>query len=375
MSKFSPTDSAKLERWLGKDQANNISAQFKDWYGPPVALAGVPGNVFIAGGGDFLGRIDAGGFMSGMEMHFDRFMRITKRMSKEAVLYHGAGFSSLSDMISKWTQSNKGQTLTFNKSTSITTVTGRGATSWYLTGTPGAGAAGAAAPGGTVHAKGDTGSYPIINTTTGSEGLFCVSGFAGNTTANGALLLYDRLFSCAKTMSSSASQAVTGVPTRYQSTTSSDWDYAGGNFMVPEITSNLSATAHNWTVMQYTNQAGVTASIAPSTAGVSSAAAGTIDLPVSGGWYMPLASGDIGVQALTQMQCSAAALTGGITWVVGHPLAVMPLFGPQTFTPQDWTNSAFGPVRMYDTACLSTLFFASSANAFQPSLVVNVLIG
>lgn len=375
MSKWRPTNSGRLERWLGADQAQHISHQFRDWYGPPVALAGVPGNVCISGGGDFVGRIDSGGFMSGMEMHFDRFMRITKRMSKEAVLHHGAGFSSLSDMISKWTQSNKGQNLLFNKSSSVTTVAGRGATSWYLSGTPGAGAAGAAAPGGTVHAKGDTGSYPVINTTTGSEGLFLVSGFAGNTTAVGAILLYDRLFSCAKTMSSSASQAVTGVPTRYQSTTSTDWDYAGGNFMVPEITSNLSATAHNWTVMQYTNQAGTTASIAPSTAGVASALASTIDLPVNGNWYMPLASGDIGVKALTQMQCSAAALTGGITWVVGHPLAVMPLFGFNTFTPQDWTNSAFGPVRMYDTACLSTLIFPSTANAFQPSLSLNVLIG
>lgn len=367
------THASHLERWLGTEQAEHISAQFKDWYGPPVAVAGVPGNVLVRGGGDFVGNINAGRFTSMAEVHYDRIKRTSKMIAREAALTHGAGFSSLSDMISKWTQSNNGQQLWFNKTTSINNAGGRLSTHWYATGTPGAGAAGAAAPGGTANAKGDAGSYPVINTTTGSEGLYLVSGFGSSLFVGGAILLYDRLFSVAKTMSSTASEAVTGVPTRYTSTTSTDWNYAGGNFMVPEVTSGLSSTAHNWNVMQYTDQDGNTAQSAPSNAGVSSAAANSIDL-AAGNWYTTLAAGDIGLTAISAMQCSAS-VTGGVTWVIGHPIAIIPVWTSQGFTPADFTNSAFGVVRMYDTACLAMMWMPYSNTATQISLNVNLLRG
>lgn len=367
------THASHLERWLGTEQSENISAQFKDWYGPPVAVAGVPGNVFVRGGGDFVGNINAGRFTSMAEVHYDRIKRASKMLAREAALTHGVGFSSLSDMISKWTQSNNGQQLWFNKTATVTPAAGRAATVWYSAGQPGAGAAGAAAPGGTANAKGDAGSYPVINTTTGSEGLFLVSGFGGNQAVGGSILLYDRLFSVAKTMSSTTSETVTGVPTRYQSTTSSDWEYAGGNFMVPEVTSALSATAHNWDVMQYTDQDGNTAISAPSNTGVSSAGQYTVDLAV-GNWFSALAAGDIGVKAISSMQCSAS-VTGGVTWTIGHPLALIPVWGANNFSPADFTNSAFGVVRMYDTACLAMMWLGYSTTAAQPSLQLNLLRG
>lgn len=367
------THASHLERWLGTEKTESISAQFKDWYGPPVAIVGVPGNVFVRGGGDFVGPIKAGRFTSMAEVHYDRIKRASKMLAREAALTHGAGFSSLSDMISKWTQSNNGQTLWFNKSATVTPAAGRTATIWYSAGQPGAGAAGAAAPGGTVNAKGDAGSYPVINTTTGSEGLYLVSGFGGNQQVGGNILLYDRLFSVAKTMSSTTSEAVTGVPTRYQSTTSSDWEYAGGNFMVPEVTSALGATAHNWNVMQYTDQDGNTAQSAPSNTGVSSAGQYTVDLAV-GNWFASLAAGDIGVKAISSMQCSAS-VTGGVTWVIGHPLALIPVWGANNFSPADFTNSAFGVVRMYATACLAMMWLGYLTTAAQPSLQLNLLRG
>ncbi|WP_311965189.1 hypothetical protein, partial [Acinetobacter baumannii] len=40
--------------------------------------------------------------------------------------------------------------------------------------------------------------------------------------ANNAVMLYDRIFDVAKTMNSTATEAVTGVPTRYQSTVWTD---------------------------------------------------------------------------------------------------------------------------------------------------------
>lgn len=367
------THSGKMERWLGKEQVEHMSSQVRHWYGPPIAVGGVPGLVYARGGGDFVGPIRAGKFASMADQQFERMRRLTKEMSMEARLVQGTGFSSLSDMISKWTQSNKGQSLWITKTGVSSGTSGRLSSSWYSAGTPGAGAVGAAAPGGTVHAKGDAGSYPVINTVTGSESLNIVSAFAYNPPTNGTMLLYDRLFSVAKTMSSTASEAVTGVPTRYTSTTSTDWNYAGGNFMFPETTTTLSGTAHNWDSMQYTDQNGNTAQTCPVQAGVSSSAVAVADLSQTT-WFMPLDAGDIGLTALTSMKCSAS-VTGGITWVVGHPLVMMPIYSSTVVTPSDYTNSAFGITRMYDTACLALGWFALGGGNFQPTVNINILAG
>jgi hypothetical protein len=83
-----------------------------------------------------------------------------------------------------------------------------------------AGAAGAAAPGGTVWSSGNTGGM-IYNTTSANSGHF-VTGYCSANVASMTALLYDRLFSVAKTMNSTANENVTGVPTRYQSTTSTN---------------------------------------------------------------------------------------------------------------------------------------------------------
>jgi hypothetical protein len=40
------THAGQLERWLGRETVEQLSASMRDWYGPPVALAGVPGKVF-----------------------------------------------------------------------------------------------------------------------------------------------------------------------------------------------------------------------------------------------------------------------------------------------------------------------------------------
>ena len=45
------THSDRLERWLGADQVQRVTDSMREWYGPPIALAGVPGNVRAAKGG------------------------------------------------------------------------------------------------------------------------------------------------------------------------------------------------------------------------------------------------------------------------------------------------------------------------------------
>ena len=63
MSRGKATHSDRLERWLGADQVRQISANFRNFYWP-VAVHGVPGNVYIMPGGDFAGDIKAGSFLS-----------------------------------------------------------------------------------------------------------------------------------------------------------------------------------------------------------------------------------------------------------------------------------------------------------------------
>ena len=178
---------------------------------------------------------------------------------------------------------------------------------------------------------------------------------------NNSLLLYDRLFSVAKTMNSTATEAVTGTFSRYQSQTGTDLNYIGGNFVFPsDPTTVLPATAHNWTVCQYTNQAGAATQSIPSIAGISASAVHQIDLAV-GNWFMPLASGDTGVKALTQMQCSALVATGTIDFVVGHPIAVFPCLIANMAMNIDGVASAFNLQQVYDNACLAFIELPKAA--------------
>ena len=110
---------------------------------------------------------------------------------------------------------------------------------------------------------------------------------------------------------STATEAVTGVPTRYQSTTPGAHDYAGNNFLMIECRTALPATAHNWTTCTYTDQDGNTGATLPSVTGNSSNIINRLDQPV-GTWFCPLASGDSGIKNLTQMQCSASVASGAI---------------------------------------------------------------
>lgn len=172
---------------------------------------------------------------------------------------------------------------------------------------------------------------------------------------NNSVLIYDRIFDVAKTMNSTATEAVTGVPTRYQSSVASDANYAGGNFLFIEVGGTaLAATAHNWTTCLYRNQAGTDNVTLPSVTGVSGAIVNRFDMPVNT-WFCPLATGDSGVMDLAQMQCSAAVATGAINFVIGHPLGVMMFPVINALLPFSWlTNRNLAP-RIFDDACVALL--------------------
>lgn len=347
------THSQRLEKWLGVEQVERISASMRSWYGPPIAMAGVPGIVYAAKGGDFIGKY-RGSAQVDVTTRAMEILREEDRRRFKRRHYHQIGaFTGLANLIAA-KAGGKTCVMPFQK-TSVT-ATGGAEDLWGAAALPVAGAAAGAAPGGTVPTSASTGALAFSNAVVNAN----TSHFAGArftvTVGNNNLLLYDRIFAVAKTMASILTEAVTGVPTRYQSQTATALNYCGGNFVFPSVpTTLLAAAAHNWTVCQYTNQAGTTGQAIPSIAGLSACPLRLIDL-LAGSWFMPLAAGDSGMLALTQMQCDAVIATGTIDFVMGHPIAMMgsiPLSAASVLI--DGVISAFNLQTIYDNACLAFL--------------------
>lgn len=367
------THSQKLENWLGKPHVERISREFKDFYWP-VPLHGVPGNVRVMPGGDFTGDIAAGGYFNKEDAARSVFAKIksrAERRARDANAFCGlldllraekrtsrlasvGAFASIDAVIAAYT-GGKGQTLAFTKTGTASNAIGNCEDLWVAVGHPAAGGAGAAAPGGTVHVSTDAGALPFKNLGTANTGHYLNWSLAASV-INNSLMLYDRLFSVVRNITVNTVAAVTGVPTRYQSGTAGANDYIGGNFVFPmNPTTVLAATAHNWTVCQYTDQDSTTAQSFPSAVGVSACTVGGIDLAASAGWFMPLATGDVGVKALTQTQNSAAVATGTITFVVGHPIAVNACPIANLACMDDGLYTSLNLTSILDNACLSFL--------------------
>ena len=347
------THSHRLERWLGREETERLSALMHGWYGPPIAIAGVPGTVWACGDGDFRGTIRAGQFMNAVDFAVERVKRIWRDTARRQLFKLNTGFSSLSDLIAEATAGKK-QDLMFNKA-GATGVVGSTNQLWQLGPWPPAGAPGAALPGGTVHTKANTGALPFNNPSS-PDTTHYVSAFPLANYVN-TLLLYDRLFSAPKTINSTAQESVSGIPTRYQNTTEGQPDSIAGNFlfMVVGLTAYAN-TAHNWTVCTYKDH-NDGASTLPSIAGNPGAVATIVhrlDMPVAS-WFAPLATGDTGIKALTAMQCSALVATGLLDFVIGHPIALMPIPIANLVCVQDGINTAFNLTRIFDDACLSFL--------------------
>lgn len=358
------THSDRLERWLGADKVAQISAAMCNptakWYGKPIAVHGVPGHVFATKDGDFVGRIDAGQEMSAFDRMDDivarerrrqwaRLARTKRRQMGAITTAEGAQNAYL----------NGGNRMFSFLKAGTTGVVNATNTLWYVGSQPAAGAAAAAAPGGTVPTDATTGSWVFDNPTGGQTQHFIF----GNPIANVAamtLLLYDRIFSVTKTMNSTATEAVTGVPTRYQSTTGGAFDSAENNFLMIECRTVLPATAHNWTVCTYTDQGGTAGATLPSVTGNSANIVNRLDQP-AGSWFCPLATGDTGIQQLDQMQCSAAVATGAIDFTIGHPIAFMPCGIANFVCEKDGLTTSIALERILDDACLAFLEIVKSA--------------
>ncbi|HND54646.1 MAG TPA: hypothetical protein PLV92_19680 [Pirellulaceae bacterium] len=340
----------RVERWLGVDKVRHLQDCMRGWYGSPINIVDMPGSVWITKDGEFVGKFNRGYFASAYDAFADYLKANWRELGKPQYGMAYAGFASISDALSRASQGYS-QRIQFNKSgsTGVVAVT---SSLWRVGPQPVAGSAGAAAPGGTAHTSSNTGAMAYANPAAGTMHL--VGADVATSVINNSLLLYDRLFSVAKTMNSTSTESVTGVPTRYQSTTATNADYIGDNFGFVEVGGTaLAATAHNWTTCTYTDQANASSTL-PSLTGNSGAIVDRLDHPTNQ-WFAPLESGDVGIKAWTQMQCSAAVATGAINFVIGHPLGFMSFPVINSVLPFDWLTNRDQAPRIFDSACLAFL--------------------
>lgn len=348
-------NSTHLERWLGPDVIQRLQRDMAGWYGLPIAIADVPGEIWVAADGDFVGRIDGGQYFTGLdrarEAESKRRKALTKLFAHRRKQSGMAGFTSLSDLVSEATVSGKMQPLggTISK-VGTTGVTGVTNSLWRVGNSPAAGAAAAAAPGGTVPTSASAGALGFTNPG-GGDFLFVTGGDLAVTATPNNLLLYSRIFAVAVNPNTTGAQAITGVPTLYQNTVGGAADSIAGNFLFFEVGSALAATAHNITP-SYQDQAGAAAVVGPVVTGVSAAIINRLD---HAGWFCALNSGDTGIKNLTDVTMSAAVATGTMDAVIGHPLAWFSLPSINFITPFDFVFQRMAPARIFDNACLALL--------------------
>jgi len=331
-----------------------------NWYGPPIHLLDCPGSVRVCGDGDFVGPFERGYFMSALDALVQAYRDAERSFVDGKLVYLNTGFASISDALARasqgYRQSPGGQIAKVGP-TGVIGVT----SSLHKVGPQSAaGVAAPAAPDGGAPVDSNIGGLLFTNPASGT--LHLTGADISASVINNSLLLYDRIFAVAKLMNSAATEAVTGVPTRYQSTTPTDPDYAGGNFLFVEVgLTLLAATAHNWTVCLYKDEGNADSTL-PSLVGNSGAIIHRLDHPVNQ-WFAPLANGDIGIKNLTQMQCSALVATGLIDFVIGHPIGFMSFPVINSVIPFDWLTNRDQAPRIFNDAYLAFLEICKPATS------------
>lgn len=156
-----------------------------------------------------------------------------------------------------------------------------------------------------------------------------------------------------------SAQTLTGTPTlRYTN--------GEGCRLYPVLTSANGATAQNL-ALSYTDTSGTAGNTLPVT--VSMTASSIVQhIPTSGlaannyGPFLPLASGDTGVQSVQTVTMSIAN-TGTFALCLARPLLSLPITTATVAAERDLVNQLPSLPRVYDGACLTWLFFPGAATA------------
>lgn len=161
-------------------------------------------------------------------------------------------------------------------------------------------------------------------------------------------------------MNASTLQTLTGTPTlRYTN--------GVGVRAALVVVTTTGATAHNLS-MTYTNSAGTGSRTLPVTVSCTASAI-TPHITHSGtaannyGPFLPLASGDVGIQSVQSVQLSAASLAGTAALVLYKPLMTIPLTTVSVASERDFVNQIPSLPQIKDGACLTWLLFTGAAVA------------
>ena len=267
-----------------KTATDAMAGNGQRWYGRPICLLDVPGS-WITSDGDFVMlHVNGGFFASAMDVIESRLKRLLRKWVGRSTATLQRRFRLDFRRAASFFVWIRAAAPTSTRSARPASLP-RPRPLWRVGLQPTAGSAGAATPGGTAHSSADTGALSFANPASGTTHL--VGADVGASVIGNTLMIYDRLFSVAKTMNATTTEAVSGVPTRYQSTTSSAQDYIGDNFGFIEIGGTaLAATAYNWTVCTYTGQDNASSTL-PSVTGLSGGIVDRLDQPTNQ-WFVPL---------------------------------------------------------------------------------------
>lgn len=199
-------------------------------------------------------------------------------------------------------------------------------------------------PGGEAPVKSTTGSFSLglSNPTSPDKKYLLTWGWTSSAAIQMGILI-DVLVAAGNILATtvSAQTVNTTALTRYT-------DGAGVQ-MIMQITTALSATAHNMTVNSYTNQAGTTGHSTSTQAGLASGIVERL-VPTTFGPVMDLATGDYGVRAVAQYTNSVALAAGAFALLLYFPLAFVPGISTNVYVERDSTVQIDGLTELVQTA-------------------------
>lgn len=188
-------------------------------------------------------------------------------------------------------------------------------------------------PGGAVMIRSNVGAWSLGLSNPGTDKKYLLTFGYNSGSAIDWGMLVDLLVCCGNILATiNTAQTVNSVAqTRQYGAT-----LGAGVMMTFEITTALSATAHNMTVNSYTDQDGNAASTTAAETGLSGGIVQRL-VPASLGPWMQLASGDFGVRSVEQYTNSAALAAGIFALNLYFPLAFVPGLAANIYVERDST--------------------------------------
>ena len=343
--RYQSVHAQRAENWLGADLYQAL-LDF-DHYAP-VSVFGFDAPV-IAEHHDLLGPTRVGQYCSYAEHLGEqarRWLKRLRRAMRHQDLVLPAGFSSLSDLMSEATVNGKQQFTNFTKA-GTTGVAGVMNSLARVGPFPAGQATAAAFAAGESPTKTTPAGLGLpFDNAAGGDTLHLLSGVFVANVSSQLLLMYDRYYQGNWNVATS-SQAVSGTPTRYQSTE------AKGTFCSMEVSTALGATGGQAFTLTYVDQDGNTAEAGPN--GLTIVASSIVNrFPfATPDWKARLNAGDWGVRAITNLGLSAATATGNVNVFLGKPIGLVPI-PPSANQPIgiSYVNSMFGMSKIVDDACV-----------------------